>query len=65
LQFEIVPENPKANGIVFLIAKHSVVYAKMNLTSLFGLLGGLLVLAFGANRLFRWTRIPDVVVISE
>jgi hypothetical protein len=37
----------------------------MNLTSLFGLLGGLLVLAFGANRLFRWTRIPDVVVISE
>jgi potassium/hydrogen antiporter len=35
----------------------------MNLTSLFGLLGGLLVLAFGANRLFRWTRIPDVVVL--
>jgi cell volume regulation protein A len=39
------------------------VYLKMNLTSLFGLLGGLLVLAFGANRLFRWTRIPDVVVL--
>jgi Na+:H+ antiporter len=35
----------------------------MNLTSLFGMLGGLLVLAFGANRLFRWTRIPDVVVL--
>ena len=35
----------------------------MNLTSLFGLLGGLLVLAFAANRLFRWTRIPDVVVL--
>jgi len=35
----------------------------VNLTSLFGLLGGLLVLAFGANRLFRWTRIPDVVVL--
>lgn len=38
-------------------------YSEMNLTSLFGLLGGLLVLAFGANRLFRWTRIPDVVVL--
>lgn len=38
-------------------------YSKMNLTALFGLLGGLLVLAFGANRLFRWTRIPDVVVL--
>src|SRR5665213_366850 len=35
----------------------------MNLTYLFGLLGGLLVLAFAANRLFRWTRIPDVVVL--
>jgi len=46
-----------------LIAEHSVVYSKMNLTALFGLLGGLLVLAFGANRLFRWTRIPDVVVL--
>ena len=51
------------NGIWFLIAEHSVVYSEMNLTSLFGLLGGLLVLAFGANRLFRWTRIPDVVVL--
>jgi potassium/hydrogen antiporter len=46
-----------------LITKHSVVYSEMNLTYLFGLLGGLLVLAFGANRLFRWTRIPDVVVL--
>ncbi|HTC62706.1 MAG TPA: cation:proton antiporter [Candidatus Saccharimonadales bacterium] len=35
----------------------------MNLTYLFGLLGGLLVLAFVANRMFRWTRIPDVVVL--
>src|SRR5450631_929787 len=35
----------------------------MNLTYLFGMLGGLLVLAFAANRLFRWTRIPDVVVL--
>ena len=35
----------------------------MHLTPLFGLLGGLLVLAFAANRLFRWTRIPDVVVL--
>jgi potassium/hydrogen antiporter len=35
----------------------------MNLTSLFVQLGGLLVLAFGANRLFRWTRIPDVGVL--
>lgn len=46
-----------------MIAGHSVVYSGMNLTALFGLLGGLLVLAFGANRLFRWTRIPDVVVL--
>jgi cell volume regulation protein A len=46
-----------------LIAEHGVVYLEMNLTSLFGLLGGLLVLAFVANRLFRWTRIPDVVVL--
>jgi cell volume regulation protein A len=35
----------------------------MNVTSLFGLLGALLVLAFVANRLFQWTRIPDVVVL--
>jgi Na+:H+ antiporter len=35
----------------------------MNLPALFGLLGGLLVLAFVANRLFRWTRVPDVVVL--
>jgi cell volume regulation protein A len=46
-----------------LITVHSVVYLLMNLTYLFGLLGGLLVLAFVANRLFRWTRIPDVVVL--
>ena len=39
------------------------VHAGMNLATLFGLLGGLLVLAFAANRLFRWTRIPDVVVL--
>jgi cell volume regulation protein A len=35
----------------------------MNLTVLFGLLGGLLVLAFLANKLFAWTRVPDVVVL--
>ncbi len=46
-----------------MIAEHSVVCSEMNLTYLFGLLGGLLVLAFAANRLFRWTRIPDVVVL--
>jgi len=46
-----------------LIPEHSVVYSEMNLTYLFGLLGGLLVLAFAANRLFRWTLIPDVVVL--
>jgi cell volume regulation protein A len=35
----------------------------MNLTALFALLGGLLVLAFVANRLFDRTRVPDVVVL--
>jgi len=30
---------------------------------IFGLISGLLVLAFGANRLFRVTRIPDLVVL--
>lgn len=35
----------------------------MNLTSFFGLLGGLLVLAFLANRLVRQTGIPDVLVL--
>jgi cell volume regulation protein A len=35
----------------------------MSLTALFALLGGLLVLAFVANRLFQWTRVPDVVVL--
>src|SRR5580704_2319976 len=35
----------------------------MSLTLLFALLGGLLVLAFLANRLFQWTRVPDVVVL--
>ena len=35
----------------------------MNLTVLFGLLGGLLVLAFVANLLFRRTRVPDVLVL--
>jgi cell volume regulation protein A len=70
-QSRIVPEKLRPNGIWFLIPKHinehpvelGVVYEGMNLTYLFGLLGGLLVLAFVANRLFRWTRIPDVVVL--
>lgn len=35
----------------------------MNLITFFGLLGGLLVLAFAANRLFDRTRVPDVVVL--
>lgn len=35
----------------------------MNLPDIFGLLGGLLVLAFLANRLFRVTRVPDVIVL--
>ena len=35
----------------------------MSLTHFFGLLGGLLVLAFVANRLARWTRVPDVLVL--
>jgi len=35
----------------------------MNITAFFGLLGGLLVVAFTANRLFSWTRVPDVVVL--
>ena len=35
----------------------------MSLTSFFGLLGGLLVLAFVANRLAKRTRVPDAVVL--
>lgn len=35
----------------------------MNLDHLFGLLGGIIVLAFVANRLFRYTRIPDLIVL--
>lgn len=35
----------------------------MNLTVIFGVLGGLLVLAFAANRLFDRTRVPDVIVL--
>lgn len=35
----------------------------MNTAFFFGLLGGLLVLAFVANRLFQKTRVPDVVVL--
>ena len=35
----------------------------MQLPELFGMLGGLLVLAYAANRLFQWTRVPDVVVL--
>ena len=33
------------------------------LTQVFGLLGALLILAFFANRLFRRTRVPDVVIL--
>lgn len=35
----------------------------MPLPQLFGMFGGLLVLAYIANRLFQWTRLPDVVVL--
>jgi cell volume regulation protein A len=35
----------------------------MSMTQIFALLGGLLVLAFAANRLFRRTRIPDAIVL--
>ena len=35
----------------------------MNLTAFFGLLGALLVLAFVANRQFRRTHVPDVVLL--
>lgn len=35
----------------------------MPLNAFFGLLGGLIVLAFVANRLFRHTRVPDLVVL--
>jgi potassium/hydrogen antiporter len=35
----------------------------LNLTNFFALLGGLLVLAFAAHRLSRWTRVPDVLVL--
>jgi len=34
-----------------------------SLTTFFGLLGALLVLAFVANRFSRWTRVPDVIVL--
>src|SRR6185312_5625508 len=34
-----------------------------SLTKLLGLLGGLLILAFFANRLSRRTRVPDVVIL--
>jgi potassium/hydrogen antiporter len=35
----------------------------MDLTLFFALLGGLLVLAFIANRLVRFTRVPDVIIL--
>ena len=35
----------------------------MNLNLFFGLLGGLLVLAFVANRLVRFTGVPDVIIL--
>jgi cell volume regulation protein A len=35
----------------------------MNLNLFFALLGGLLVLAFVANRLVRYTRVPDVIIL--
>lgn len=35
----------------------------MDVTQIFGLLAGLLILAFLANRLFRVTRVPDLVIL--
>jgi len=35
----------------------------MNIPTFFGLLGGLLILAFLSNRLFGRTRVPDVLVL--
>jgi cell volume regulation protein A len=35
----------------------------MNIPAFFALLGGLLVLAFVANRLVRFTRVPDVIIL--
>src|SRR5579862_2871333 len=35
----------------------------MDLTFFFALLGGLLVLAFVANRLVRFTHVPDVIIL--
>ena len=35
----------------------------MDITLFFALLGGLLVLAFVANRLVRFTRVPDVIIL--
>jgi Na+:H+ antiporter len=35
----------------------------MDLTLFFALLGGLLVLAFVANRLVRFTRVPDIIIL--
>src|SRR3984885_2964747 len=35
----------------------------MDLTLFFALLGGLLVLAFLANRLVRFTHVPDVIIL--
>jgi potassium/hydrogen antiporter len=35
----------------------------MDITLFFALLGGLLVLAFVANRLVRYTRVPDVIIL--
>lgn len=43
--------------------KIAATLAHMNLTVFFGLLGGLLVLAFLANGLSKWTRVPDVIVL--
>jgi hypothetical protein len=35
----------------------------MDITFFFALLGGLLVLAFFANRVVRFTRVPDVIIL--
>ncbi len=45
------------------VPEHMVQPVTLTLTNLFGLLGGLLVLAYVANRFSRRTRVPDVIVL--
>src|SRR5271169_5301669 len=55
------PNRSEINRLGKLTASETIVTA--SLTTFFGLLGALLVLAFVANRLSKWTRVPDVIVL--